>query len=131
MDNLKQDLSYLQDWVFHFNSFTEQWAAIPRESYDQYWNDYKNTAVLRSKTLNTLLELLHKAKGSRNSRRLGNYYETMEQYPNLFQMHTALGAGGVRQVGSTLVISGQNPMDVMRAYLTGEIPTKMGQKYIK
>jgi predicted alternative tryptophan synthase beta-subunit len=66
MDNLKQDLSYLQDWVFHFNSFTEQWAAIPRESYDQYWNDYKNTAVLRSKTLNTLLELLHKAKGSSN-----------------------------------------------------------------
>jgi hypothetical protein len=64
MDNLKQDLSYLQDWVFHYNSFTEQWAAIPRESYDQYWNDYKNAAVLRSKTLNTLLELLHKAKGS-------------------------------------------------------------------
>jgi len=66
MDNLKQDLSYLQDWVFHYNSFTEQWAAIPRESYDQYWNDYKNTSVLRSKTLNTLLELLHKAKGSTN-----------------------------------------------------------------
>jgi hypothetical protein len=73
----------------------------------------------------------HKAKGKRDSRRLGNYYEIMEQYPSLFEAHTALAAGGVRQIGSTLVISGQNPMDVMRAYLTGEIPTKMGQKYIK
>jgi hypothetical protein len=58
------DQSYLNDWVFHFNSFTEQWAAIPRDSYDEYWNDYKNASVLRSKSLNTLLELLHKAKGS-------------------------------------------------------------------
>jgi hypothetical protein len=58
---------YLNDWIFHFNSFTEQWAAIPRESYNEYWNDYKNASVLRSKNLNTLLELLHKAKGSTNT----------------------------------------------------------------
>jgi len=55
--------SYLNDWVFNFNSYTEQWAAIPRETYNEYWNDYKNAGVLRSKNLNTLLELLHKAKG--------------------------------------------------------------------
>jgi hypothetical protein len=58
-----QDLSYLNDWVFNFNSFTEKWAAIPREEYKQYWNDYKSANVLKSKDLNTLLELLHKAKG--------------------------------------------------------------------
>jgi hypothetical protein len=61
---MTQDLSYLTDWVFHFNAHTEQWAAIPRETYNEYWNDYKNSGVLRSKTLNTLLDLLHKAKGS-------------------------------------------------------------------
>lgn len=58
-----QDLTYLNDWVFHFNSFTEQWAAVPRGTYNEYWNDYTNASVLRSKNLNTLLELLHKSKG--------------------------------------------------------------------
>jgi hypothetical protein len=57
-------MSYLQDWIFHFNSITDQWAAIPRDAYTDYWNDYKNAGVLRSKNLNTLLELLHKSKGS-------------------------------------------------------------------
>jgi hypothetical protein len=56
--------SYLNDWVFNFNSYTEQWAAIPRETYTEYWNDYTTAGVLRSKNLNTLLELLHKAKGN-------------------------------------------------------------------
>jgi hypothetical protein len=60
---MSQDLSYLTDWVFHFNAHTEQWAAIPRETYSEYWNDYKNAGVLRSKNLNTLLDLLHKSKG--------------------------------------------------------------------
>lgn len=60
------DLSYLNDWVFHFNSHTEQWAAIPRETYIEYWNNYKHSGVLRSKEINTLLELLHKAKGNNN-----------------------------------------------------------------
>lgn len=56
-------LSYLEDWVFHFNSFTNHWAAIPRDNYTDYWNDYKHSSVLRSKHLNTLLDLLHKTKG--------------------------------------------------------------------
>jgi hypothetical protein len=57
------DLAYLEDWVFHFNSLSGHWAAIPRETYNDYWNDYKNAGVLRSKHLNTLLDLLHKSKG--------------------------------------------------------------------
>ena len=58
------DLGYLEERVFHYNSINEQWAAIPRETYNEYWNDYKNTGVLRSKHLNTLLDLLHKSKGN-------------------------------------------------------------------
>jgi hypothetical protein len=65
-DYKPNDLDYLNDWVFHFNPYTNQWAAIPRETYNQYWNDYKNAGVLRSKHLNTLLDLLHKAKGNIN-----------------------------------------------------------------
>lgn len=63
---MTQDLSYLNDWVFHFNSYTEQWAAIPREIYSEYWNDYKQAGVLKSKELPTLLDLLHKSKGDIN-----------------------------------------------------------------
>ena len=55
--------AYLEDWVFHYNSFTNQWAAIPRDVYTEYWSDYKHPRVLRSKHLNTLLDLLHKTKG--------------------------------------------------------------------
>lgn len=63
---MTQDLSYLNDWVFHFNPYTSQWAAVPRETYNEYWNDYKNNRVLRSKDINTLLGILHKAKGNTN-----------------------------------------------------------------
>ena len=59
------DLAYLEDWVFHFNSFRNEWAAVPRETYNEYWNDYKNRSVLRSKNLNILLDLLHKSKGNK------------------------------------------------------------------
>lgn len=61
------DLSYLEDWVFHYNSFNNEWAAIPRGIYNGYWNDYRHPDVLRSKTLNTLLELLHKTKGDKQA----------------------------------------------------------------
>ena len=60
------DLAYLEDWVFHFNSFTEQWAAIPRETYTEYWSNHKHPDVLKSKHLNTLLDLLHKTKGNKD-----------------------------------------------------------------
>ena len=58
-----QDLSYLEDWVFHYNSFRDEWAAVPRETYTQYWSQYDHPSVLRSKHLTSLLELLHKSKG--------------------------------------------------------------------
>lgn len=57
------DLSYLHDWVFHFNTYTEEWAAVPREIYNQYWSDRNAKGVIRSNELNTLLEMLHKTKG--------------------------------------------------------------------
>jgi hypothetical protein len=60
------DLDYLNDWVFHFNPINNLWAAVPRETYNEYWNDYKHSSVLRSKHLNTLLDLLHKSKGDRD-----------------------------------------------------------------
>ena len=68
--------------------------------------------------------------GAKRSRRFENYYTAQIMYPSLFVKGTALGESGVRQVGNTLIISGQNPMDVTKAFITGEIPTKNGKKYI-
>ena len=56
-------MDYLGDWIFHYNSFNDQWAAIPRNVYNEYWSNYKHSDVLRSKHLNVLLDLLHKSKG--------------------------------------------------------------------
>ena len=62
----KHEQDYLNDWVFHFNPYANQWAAIPRDKYKEYWNNFKHHAVLRSKHLNTLIDLLHKSKGDMN-----------------------------------------------------------------
>lgn len=61
MENISN--SYLHDWVFHFNPYTEQWAAIHRDHYVDYWNGYQGKNVLRAKYINVLVDLLHKAKG--------------------------------------------------------------------
>jgi len=57
------DMAYLEDWVFHFSSFRNEWAAVPRETYNEYWSEYNHPSVIRSKNLNGLLDLLHKSKG--------------------------------------------------------------------
>lgn len=55
--------SYLHDWVFHYNMFSDTWAAIPRELYQAYWSDFNLPGVLRSKDKDTLLSILHRTKG--------------------------------------------------------------------
>jgi len=57
------DQSYLYDWVLHFNPYTKLWAAVPKDLYRQYWDNYDLPGVIRSSKLETLLELLHKSKG--------------------------------------------------------------------
>jgi hypothetical protein len=54
---------YLYDWVFHFNHYNNTWAAIPRDMYKQYWDNYNLPGIIRSSKIETLLELLHKSKG--------------------------------------------------------------------
>ena len=44
--------------LFHYNNHTSQWAAIPREIYTEYWNNYKNANILKNKHLNILLDNL-------------------------------------------------------------------------
>lgn len=59
-----EEKNYLYDWVFHFNPYTKQWAAVPRETYSEYWNDANHPNVIRSKKFETLLDILYKSNGN-------------------------------------------------------------------
>lgn len=54
---------HLYDWVFHFNPYTNQWAAIPKNSYNDYWNEHESECIIRSTSFNTILEILYKTEG--------------------------------------------------------------------
>lgn len=51
------------NWVFHCNPYTKQWAAIPRELYNEYWSNYELEGVIRSSKFSTLLEIIQKTEG--------------------------------------------------------------------
>lgn len=48
----------LYDYVFHFNSYTQLWSAIPRDSLTNYWNGKVDERILSSKDIHTLFDLL-------------------------------------------------------------------------
>ena len=62
-DYVENKFDYLDSWVLHYNSINEQWAAIPRDKYADYWNDYSTPGIIRSNSVSTLIELLHLCKG--------------------------------------------------------------------
>lgn len=51
---------HMHDWVFHFNCFTNTWAAIPRELYQQYWSDANIKGVYHSSKIDTLIDIVTK-----------------------------------------------------------------------
>lgn len=55
--------SSVYNFVFHFNAYTNLWAAVPRDIYDKYWSDHNLPGILRSKSIDTLLHLLNKTGG--------------------------------------------------------------------
>jgi len=66
VSELSDTEDYMHDWVFHFNPYNKLWSAIPRDLYTKYWDNSQLDGVLRSKSLETLLHLLHKGKGDVN-----------------------------------------------------------------
>lgn len=57
-------------WVFHFNPYIKQWAAIPREIYNQYWDNYDLDGIIRSSKFSTLLEIIQKTEGENIEKKL-------------------------------------------------------------
>lgn len=58
-----ENKDYLYDWVFHYNIYNETWSAIPRDKYNDYWSNAQLEGVLRSKSYETLMEILHRTAG--------------------------------------------------------------------
>lgn len=56
-------MEHLHNWVFNFNPYTKKWAAIPRQLYNEYWNNHELEGVIRSSFFPTLLEILSKTEG--------------------------------------------------------------------
>ena len=60
---MEQNQFSLYQYVFHYNEHRKTWAAIPREKYNEYWSNPEVPGVLRSKSIETLTEILYKTGG--------------------------------------------------------------------
>ena len=54
---------HLYDWMFHYNPYTKKWAAIPKDLKNEYFTNYKHPRIIRSSSIDTLVELLIKTEG--------------------------------------------------------------------
>jgi len=65
MKNINEPVNdeMLYGYVFHFNPYTKIWAAIPRDIYNDYWNDANLEGVIRSSKIETLISILYKTDG--------------------------------------------------------------------
>lgn len=48
----------LYNYVFHYNHFDDLWYAIPREKYNQYWDNEMTEGVLKAKEIDILIHHL-------------------------------------------------------------------------
>lgn len=65
-------MEHLNGWVFTYNPHIKQWMATTRENGVLLFNDHMNSAVLRSKSFETLQALIIKIKGRPNAKFLSS-----------------------------------------------------------
>ena len=56
-NNMKEAL---QQWVFVYNPYQEEWQAAMRKDMNELWNNSQSKKVLRSKKIQTLENLIIK-----------------------------------------------------------------------
>lgn len=56
----------LYGWVFTYNTYTKNWHVTDRDNYHKLFSDTFHGNVLRSKDINTLIEIIIKNKGDIN-----------------------------------------------------------------
>ena len=55
-------MNNMYNYVLHFNPYTELWSAVPRDLYQEFWNNPDVKGVLKSKDINTLISLINKGE---------------------------------------------------------------------
>lgn len=58
-------MKHVHEWIFNYNEYIQQWQATRRENYKELFNDYINDCVLRSKDINTLIDIIERTGGSK------------------------------------------------------------------
>lgn len=54
---------FLNDWLFHYNPYTEIWSAFVREDMIDYFNGKKPSSLLQSSKHSTLVDIIIKGEG--------------------------------------------------------------------
>lgn len=57
------DKKFMYGWLFTYNPFTDRWMATNRDNYFKLWNEGPNEAVLESRNIDSLIEIIIKGKG--------------------------------------------------------------------
>ena len=55
----------LQQWLFHFNPFTDKWCAAKRSDFTQFFNGDKGD-LLHSSDIEVLKDLIIRTDGDKN-----------------------------------------------------------------
>lgn len=74
----------LYNYVFHYNSISKNWAAIPRDKYQEYWSNPKTPGILKSSDIKTLVELISRGedfvKSIKSKSRVKTQMDDLETY---------------------------------------------------
>jgi hypothetical protein len=57
----------LYDWIFRYNSYTNNWCATQRDNYHDLFSDVDSDEVLKSSSIETLIEIINKINGDINN----------------------------------------------------------------
>ena len=65
-DKQINSLDNLHNFIFHYNSLTKNWESVLRDNYNLLFSDNSNKLVLKSKSFDTLRELIIRTNGDQN-----------------------------------------------------------------
>ena len=56
-------MNKVSGWMFTYNEFTKNWQAATRENVKMLFNDVMNSRVLKSTSLDTLIDIIRRTDG--------------------------------------------------------------------
>jgi len=55
---MSKQAEFLQGYMFHYNPYTETWAAFPRQYANDYFNGVDNKHIIKHKNVNDVIQYL-------------------------------------------------------------------------